>query len=197
MHNRIRLHEYSSWHNIYTPSLHSPTYLNTKSLPSVSTKKSSGHINTLPHAKKKYSMPVRHVPVYVDPTETSAYSVFVTSNGIPDLYSPCDGCNSYRLYENTMNKGFCIATTEQVNALEEYISKKNLFEPDMLHYSDGRVLPTVMTGISQNGRLYDVGTVRISPDVARFYIRQSGGCTVRLVCFSKTQLTKPRTYRPP
>ena len=96
-----------------------------------------------------------------------------------------------------MNKGFCIATTEQVNALEEYISKKNLLEPDMLRYSDGRVLPTVMTGISQNGRLYDVGTVRISPDVARFYIRQSGGCTVRLVCFSKTQLTKPRTYRPP
>jgi len=36
-------------------------------------------INTL-FSCEKYSTPVKHVPVYVDPTETNAYSVFVTSN---------------------------------------------------------------------------------------------------------------------
>lgn len=141
-------------------------------------------------------MPVKQVAVYVDPTETSAYSVFVTSNGIPDLYSPCDGFQSYRLYESTMNKGFCIATTEQVSALDKYISQNFLLHPDRLFYDNDNELPPVLQGIMQNNKHYDVGIVKVCPESARFYIRQSGGGTVRLVYFSKTQLVKPRTFRP-
>jgi len=152
------------------------------------------YISTFSHAKK-YSMPVKQVPVYVNDEGTSVYSVFVTSTGIPNLYLPCDGRLSYRLYESTMNQGFCVATTEQVNALATYISRHGLSDPDMMAYPDNSPLPPVIERIMQNGHAYDVGTVMIGPDFARFYIRRSDVGTIRLVYFSKTQLARPQTLR--
>ena len=140
-------------------------------------------------------MSVRHVPVYVDEEGTSVYSVFVTSIGISNLYLPCDGCRSYQLYESTMDQGYCVATTEQVNALATYILRHRLSDPDSMAYPDGIRRPPVMERIVQNGHEYDVGTVMICPDFARLYIRRSDGRTVRLVYFSKTQLARPQTLR--
>ena len=135
------------------------------------------------------------MPVYVDEQGSSVYSVFVTSSGLPDIYTPCDGCQSYRYYESAINMGYCVATTEQVNALEIYILRNNLRDLDMMAYPDGMTRPPAMQNILQNGHRYDVGTVMITPDFARFYIRRSGGCTVRLVHFSITPLTRPATFR--
>lgn len=142
-------------------------------------------------------MPVRHVPVYVDDGGSNVYSVFVTSIGLPGLVFPGDACQSYRCYEAATDMGYCVATNEQVNALEVYISYYGLRDVDIMAYPDDtrRLLPPVMQGIMQNGREYDVGTVMIHPDFARFYIRRSGGGTVRLVYFSRTQVTRPTTFR--
>jgi len=145
----------------------------------------------------KYSMPVRHVPVYVDEEDSNVYSVFVTSTGFSDLFLPCDGCRSYRLYKSAMDMGYCVATNEQVNALDIYISQYKLRDLDIMAYPDDtrRLLPPAMRGIWQNGHAYDVGVVMVDPDFARFYIRQSGGGTVRLVYLSKKHLSRPRTFR--
>jgi len=139
-------------------------------------------------------MPVRYVPVYVDEVDSSVYAAFVTSTGLPEINMLKDRYQQYRRCESVMDMGYCVATREQVNALETYISQYGLRNLDKMAFPDGTRRPPVMHKISQNGHDYDVGTVMISPDLAQVFIRRSGGGTVRLVFFSKTPVTQPTTF---
>ena len=102
-------------------------------------------------------MPLRHVPVYVDEVDSSVYAVFVTSTGLSDINMPNDGYRQYRQCKSVMDMGYCVATHEQVNALEIYISQYGLRDLDIMAFPDGSRRPAVMQRILQNGHDYEWG----------------------------------------
>jgi len=141
-------------------------------------------------------MPVLNVPVYMDSEGANVYTIYVTAMGMSGRYLDTADQNNENYYrcmkecKRVLASGFCLATSEQVRALDVYISHYRLRHVDLMAYPDRVARPPAIRNIRVGVHEYDVGTVMNTPDFASFYIRRSHAGTPRLVHVSKTAVTR-------
>jgi len=145
-------------------------------------------------------MPIKNTAVYIDENGKNIYTVYVSAMGMSARYLETVDHNSrhrrecMKMCQSVIAGGFCLATNDQVNIFDRFVSHNKLHAVDCMYYPDGMSRPTVMMNLWENAHDYDIGMVMTTPDLASFYIKRSNGYTLRLFYVSKTAVTRAITF---
>jgi len=138
-------------------------------------------------------MPVCKVAAYVDSKNNFISSVYVSYNTISDIQK------SSQKEINSMRSGpLLVASNDQVEALDLYITYIGSQNIDNLYFPDGMPRPKYMNvkvGLSVGGNSkiygvrYCVGTVMYTPDMAVFFIQKISSGKSRLIYLKSTAVS--------